>query len=62
MKKTIGLFLCIVGFLGTVGFIYNITNLTLEHGLAYFIGRVSPIFLLGLGIYLLKNKKSNYEI
>lgn len=61
MKKIIGFILIIVGVFGFIGMFFSKSGpITLDYGIAYFLGRLSPIAFLIIGYILITKKgKSN---
>ncbi len=58
MRKAIGVILVIIGVLGFIGmFMSKAGPVSANNGIAYLLGRLTPIAFLILGIYLLNKKK-----
>lgn len=59
MKKITGIILLILGAISFIGmFASSAGPISMDNGIAYFIGRLSPIFMLIIG-YLLVRKRPN---
>lgn len=60
MKKVFGIIFIIIGAIGSIGmFASKAGSISMDHGFANFLGRLSPIFFLIIGILMVKKKKEN---
>ncbi|QCD61095.1 hypothetical protein [Tenacibaculum maritimum] len=60
MKKIIGIILIIIGVIGLIGmFTSKSGGINMNNGIAYLLGRLSPIAFLIIGFFLVNKKGEN---